>query len=150
MTMPLKPDEARAAADRIDQTADRTRHLADPIAATLRAYADVAEALEALVADECPPDSAWKAAEAALAQAQNDMSDRIEDGGQAFPMAGSTDLNWNHTYPEYGLTVRDWFAGQALAGLYASGPYDCYQHGMAHDAYLAADAMIAARKGSEA
>lgn len=41
MSEPMTADEAREAADKIDQTADRTRHLADPIAATLRAYADM-------------------------------------------------------------------------------------------------------------
>lgn len=41
--------------------------------------------------------------------------------------------------------LRDHFAGQALAGLLASGPHDCEAAGIAHDAYLYADAMLAAR-----
>jgi hypothetical protein len=45
-----------------------------------------------------------------------------------------------------GMSIRDWFAGQALAGLFASGPHDCDEHGLAHDAYLHADAMLKARR----
>lgn len=44
-----------------------------------------------------------------------------------------------------GMSLRDYFAGQALVGLYASGPHDCDQNGLAHDAYLAADAMLKAK-----
>lgn len=43
-------------------------------------------------------------------------------------------------------TLRDEFAMAALTGLLASGPYDCDQHGLASDAYLYADAMLAARE----
>lgn len=51
--------------------------------------------------------------------------------------------------PSGGLTIRDYFAGQALAGLmanatltdHASGPTD-----MANAAYTIADAMLLARK----
>lgn len=46
----------------------------------------------------------------------------------------------------YGISLRDWFAGQALAGLLASGPHDCNEHGLAYDAYLHADAMLARRE----
>ena len=41
-----------------------------------------------------------------------------------------------------GMTLRDWFAGQALAGLLASGPHDCDAAGLASDAYFNADAML--------
>ncbi len=44
-----------------------------------------------------------------------------------------------------GMTLRDYFAGQALAGFISSGPHDCDEHGLAHDAYLYADAMLEAR-----
>lgn len=74
------------------------------------------------------------------------MTDRIEDGGPAFPEPVAISPS-DDVYPAYGgMSLRDWFAGQALAGLYASGPHDCDQHGIAHDAYLVADAMIAARQ----
>ena len=65
----------------------------------------------------------------------------LEDGGPAFPRAAS-ELN----YDAEGMSLRDWFAGQALAGLLASGPYDCGPSGIAHDAYQIADAMLTARK----
>lgn len=60
----------------------------------------------------------------------------IKEGGPAFPYS---------FYP--GMTLRDWFAGQALAGMLGcplqpqSGP-DMY----ARDAYAMADAMLAARE----
>nr|DAH75522.1 MAG TPA: hypothetical protein [Caudoviricetes sp.] len=37
---------------------------------------------------------------------------QIKDGGPAFPSAGDELYN-----REFGMTLRDWFAGQALAGL---------------------------------
>lgn len=52
-----------------------------------------------------------------------------------------------------GLTIRDWFAGQALSGILSGGFADTIPHddinggaGAAHFAYLYADAMLAARK----
>jgi hypothetical protein len=70
------------------------------------------------------------------------MSDKTNDGGPAFghgdPVHGGSS----------GMCLRDWFAGQALAGLLASGPHDCEAPGIAHDAYLFADAMIKAREAS--
>lgn len=61
-----------------------------------------------------------------------------DDGGPAFPMS-SVD-----GYEQTGMTLRDWFAGHALAGLCASAsgigiPSD----EMAGIAYSRADAMIA-------
>lgn len=71
-----------------------------------------------------------------------------EDGGPAFPMTGST-LNWDaekgQYVPQYGMTLRDWFAGQALAGLLANGGAAFWDRD-AQNAYAAADAMLAARK----
>lgn len=86
---------------------------------------------------------------------------KIEDGGPAFPggefepqHGGSNDREpWNA-----GMTLRDYFAGQALIGIGTWMP-----GGMSLDltrpnslraraewAYAQADAMIATRKGGEA
>ena len=43
-----------------------------------------------------------------------------------------------------GMTLRDWFAGQALAALIASEVNET-SHGDSEDAYMYADAMLAAR-----
>lgn len=46
--------------------------------------------------------------------------------------------------------LRDWFAGQALIGYITAHPdADCGPAGYAHDAYNIADAMLAARGGSD-
>ena len=52
---------------------------------------------------------------------------------------------------EMGMTLRDWFAGQALAGILASPsrqnePAQGNDKILAEWSYLAADAMIAARE----
>lgn len=51
----------------------------------------------------------------------------------------------NITPTQYGMTLRDWFAAQALI---AFGPYPKTQEGRASDAYRMADAMLAAREQS--
>jgi len=69
---------------------------------------------------------------------------KIEDGGPAFPvvrMPLDPDTILNHP----GMTLRDWFAGQALAGYFANphtphrNAIDCAQY-----VYEMADAMIEA------
>lgn len=60
----------------------------------------------------------------------------------AFPVSVQPDFQ----YADPGMSLRDYFAGQALVGLLASGPHDCGEHGLAHDAYLHADAMLAYRE----
>lgn len=48
---------------------------------------------------------------------------------------------------KYGLTKREWFAGQALAGILQSdGAVDCSPEEIAAAAYLYADAMLAAKE----
>lgn len=60
---------------------------------------------------------------------------RKSDGGPAFPTNGE---DW-----QPGMTLRDWFAGQALVGLLAGSPdADCGPSGYANDAYSMADAML--------
>lgn len=71
-----------------------------------------------------------------------------DNGGPAFPQHMFTPYSggggvWT---TKGGMTLRDWFAGQALAGLLAygigqSGPAD-----VAWAAYQASDAMLEARK----
>lgn len=70
------------------------------------------------------------------------MSDPIEDGGQAFPVPAS-EYNDRHE----GMTLRDWFAGQALAGLMARAGSENFSEDLrANIAIRQANAMIAARK----
>lgn len=57
--------------------------------------------------------------------------------------------------PHYGMTLRDWFAGQALNAIItatSAGQHNPIREGrdteagMAHDAYSLADAMLAERQ----
>jgi hypothetical protein len=59
---------------------------------------------------------------------------KINDGGPAFPMHPNS---W-----EYGMTLRDWFAGQALEGL----SYHYTAKDAVKLAYEMADAMLKARE----
>lgn len=78
------------------------------------------------------------------------MSDRINDGGPAFPGEQGYDPEdgWNKTWGA-GMSLRDYFAGQALAGLIADREwYDTETAStIAMRAYELADAMLAAREG---
>jgi hypothetical protein len=75
----------------------------------------------------------------------------INDGGPAFPKQ-SADGEWYE-----GMSLRDWFAGQALVGLLASGHpsynlADTDQNAQyaAFRAYVMAEEMLAARAIEEA
>ena len=64
-----------------------------------------------------------------------------DDGGAAFPPnAGWRDYDPNAR----GMSLRDWFAGQALTGLVAAYT-EVSWHALAKDAYAIADAMLAQR-----
>jgi hypothetical protein len=68
----------------------------------------------------------------------------INDGGPAFPMsyAGSE----VYTYPnQQGMTLRDWFAGQALVSMGVEYTDECHAS-VAQCAYRYADAMLRARE----
>jgi hypothetical protein len=84
----------------------------------------------------------------------------INDGGPAFPASPTYGPNGDLYRPAdigcEGMTLRDWFAGQALAGQLASmSSAAAVAHIRAEDApklcsifaYIFADAMLAARKG---
>jgi hypothetical protein len=88
------------------------------------------------------------------------MSAPIDDGGPAFPVH-STHAMFNGkvvAIHEQGMSLRDWFAGQAFAGLLANRDLlegilkQSKKLGLTHDegaakaAYEYADAMLAARK----
>jgi hypothetical protein len=75
----------------------------------------------------------------------------INDGGPAFPCESYGHRNGKETtVPAQGMTLRDYFAGQALAGMFADRERlsTNAQH-FSHDAYLFADAMLAAREGKQ-
>ncbi|MCX5495417.1 hypothetical protein OSH11_11925 [Kaistia dalseonensis] len=79
------------------------------------------------------------------------MAEQIDDGGSAFPLAAT-----EHTVDHHGMSLRDWFAGQALAGIGVwippadYGPFDWADRTevtalKARWAYAQADAMLAVR-----
>ena len=82
----------------------------------------------------------------------------INDGGQAFPRPGVHDQQFGSVEQgSYGMSLRDWFAGQALQAIVAkhhfavmkppSGKYDRdIARASADGAYLYADAMLSARQ----
>ena len=64
------------------------------------------------------------------------MTSRVKNGGEAFPTK----------HGHLGMTLRDWFAGQALACIplnYITSPNEAKM--AAESAYMIADAMFAAR-----
>ena len=83
------------------------------------------------------------------------MSSQINNGGPAFPSGKSETPGHENSLPYHeGMTLRDWFAGQALAHIgneyVAHGEItrQAQEHAMtlAAHAYNIADAMIAARE----
>lgn len=79
------------------------------------------------------------------------FTDSIEDGGLAFPRQGQwTNLQGKDRYinPEEGMTLRDYLAGQAIAGTVEehTGDWDAWIKVQAKSAYAIADAMIKERE----
>ena len=68
------------------------------------------------------------------------MSDKPNDGGPAFPC---TDAKG---FTSEGMSLRDYFAGQALAGLIACPNTSGDEKAFACNAYKFADAMLAERE----
>lgn len=79
------------------------------------------------------------------------MTGKIEDGGAAFPVS---DLG---THGSCGMSLRDWFAGQAMTAILQAGfdgdlkrlDGENLQQACGRTAYVVADAMLAARKGGK-
>lgn len=72
----------------------------------------------------------------------------MNDGGQAFPTAVSADNNGGLIHGRPGMTLRDWFAGQALIAAIEDG-FDMSASGSSETArkcYAIADAMLVARE----
>ena len=67
------------------------------------------------------------------------MKTPSNDGGAAFPVM----------YVSEGMTLRDYFAGQALAGALADPTFNMPPAQLAELAYMEADAMLAARERKE-
>lgn len=70
------------------------------------------------------------------------MDKKIDDGGSAFPLQADSYA------PEFGMSLRDYFAGQALAGLMSIYEYTehCGESTIADLAYAQADAMLEVRR----
>lgn len=77
------------------------------------------------------------------------MTEHPKDGGPAFPITAG-----NSVYAQ-GMSLRDWFAGQALAGMAGTTTRAMYDEGysvaevkaaLVRQAYGIADAMISARE----
>ena len=75
------------------------------------------------------------------------MSELKKDGGPAFP----TGFQPTHCEPEHGMSLRDYFAGQALGsqGATWTGALLSDYPAMAARAYAIADAMLTARTQSQ-
>lgn len=69
------------------------------------------------------------------------------DGGPAFPVEHNTIHNGKQiTFPSNGMTLRDYFAGQALAGMLADSERSGTLEEYTRYAYDFADAMLKARE----
>lgn len=74
-----------------------------------------------------------------------------ENGGPAFPFDEKNSYDGSHYHSHEGMSLRDWFAGQALAGFVVrqSAAFSDAETG-AKFAYRYADAMMAEREKDNA
>ena len=86
------------------------------------------------------------------------MIETIKDGGPAFPLDNWDTIKWPAGTPAdfgVGMTLRDWFAGQALAAVIrqcnplGQGGGETIRDMFARRSYEAADAMLAAREATK-
>ena len=70
-------------------------------------------------------------------------NNKIDDGGSAFPLAGSSDYSYE---PQVGMSLRDWFAAEIMPAIYTKYFDQDSESGIAIAAYRMADAMLAARQ----
>ena len=81
------------------------------------------------------------------------MSAPINDGGPAFPRPATKGSSGSIIREsQNGMTLRDYFAGQALAGFrpnYTTSKFKLTEISVAVYAYKFADAMLAAREGKQ-
>ena len=93
------------------------------------------------------------------------MSDKHNDGGPAFPVPEIDGMHGAYPVREPGMTLRDYFAAQALGGLLVSAEEHFTGNGRSEEAvsdwhrnveanwaafsYRMADAMLAARASSK-
>ena len=66
---------------------------------------------------------------------------KLIDGGPAFPRTDGVGA-----YEQDGMSLRDYFAGHALAGICADSSYYMIKDDLAEWSYRMADAMIEARE----
>jgi hypothetical protein len=80
----------------------------------------------------------------------NDSPTPPDDGGPAFPVPDIPLANGQVQYGANGMTLRDWFAGQALAALphLGYGP-DASNGELVYRAYSIADCMLSVRNVSK-
>ena len=69
----------------------------------------------------------------------------IQDGGPAFPVADSHHANGMVQYGCNGMSLRDWFAGQALAGMLTRNNHYTPIATEVAEVYMYADAMLKQR-----
>ena len=70
----------------------------------------------------------------------------MNDGGPAFPIRASFGPNPDAAhFAGFGMSLRDWFAGQVMVGLTSAGAWRGAYTKVARAAYELADAMLEER-----